>query len=819
MARLFKWLFWLAGGIVILALIAVGAVWMLATQSVRSDEGSMTLAGLDAPVSIVRDQYGIPHIEAETRADAARALGFAHAQDRMWQMEVLRMTGQGRLSEMFGSPTRDIDVFLRMFDLAGQVSSTWDAMPAKYQTVLEAYAEGVNAWMGRETSLLEAALPPEFMILGRTPDPWQPKDSLYVLKLLGVQLVGNMDQELKRLQLAAQGLSPAEIEDILPGHRDDTAPPLPDLRQLYGLQPPGASASLSPIGSHPTFAVERYFGKTASNAWTFTGARTQSGQALLANDPHLAFEAPSFWYLAHMRWKDDAGKTVNLVGATIPTLPLMVVGRSDAVAWGLTTAGADVQDLYVERVKGDDPTQYLTPDGWRAFEERPTEIKISGGEPYRFVQRTTRNGPLLPRTFRDIGALLPKNHEIAIRTAARSYNDPSFQVLMDVEGAQTVEEFGRLTRNLVAPMQTIVVADKDGGIALFAPASVPKRKAENTMAGRAPVPGWDAIYDWDGFVAPGALPAIVNPSVGGIGTANSRFVTNNSNPMITLDWDEPFRQDRVASSLVQATTKHTVDTMVAGHLDSQSPAFVALRDIVVDSVEVTAQRKPSLDILRAWDGRMDTDAAAPLIMAALFREAHKVVFQDDLKSAYGASLRRPASSLLRVLAQGGARDWCDDATTAAAESCGQTLGKAVDAALSDLRSRFGEDPSAWRYGAAHTVYNEHRPFSRVWPLSLLFTIENPTSGGAYALLRAKPDIANKRNPYRAVHGAGYRAVYDFSDLDASRFIQSTGQSGHVMSQHYSDLAKLWAEGRYVTIPADPAKYRAAAQGTWRLVKD
>ncbi|MEL6736892.1 MAG: penicillin acylase family protein, partial [Pseudomonadota bacterium] len=532
-------------------------------------------------------------------------------------------------------------------------------------------------------SLLEPALPPEFLVIGRTPEPWQPEHSLYVLKLLGVQLVGNLDQEVKRLQLAAQGLSPAEIADILPLHRDDTAPELPDLRALYDLKtPPKQTAALGGL-SQDAFRFDRHIGKTASNGWAFAGSRTASGKPLLANDPHLTFEAPSFWYLAHLRWKDQSGETVNIVGASIPTMPLMVVGRSDHVAWGLTTAGGDVQDLFVERVKPDDPTQYQTPDGWAAFETRQEEIKISGAEPFAYQQRLTRHGPLLPRTFRNLDAILPDKYEIALQTGAVSYDDPAFRTLMDVETAKTVQQFGSTARAIVAPMQTILLADTAGSIALYSPARLPKRAPENAMAGRAPVPGWEAIYDWQGFVPSQTMPAIVNPPGGAIGTANSRFVKQNTSPMVTLDWDEPFRQDRVMSSLVGSVQKHTVESVKGGHLDTISPAFMTLRDAVVNGVETNSERQVVINLLRRWDGHMDADSSAPLIMAALFRHAHKAVFEDDLGGVYSASLRKPASSLLRVLTQGGARDWCDNVTTPRTETCGVVLGEALDTALAD----------------------------------------------------------------------------------------------------------------------------------------
>ena len=818
MSRIVKWLGIGVVGVVGLALVLAIVIVGLASRTVQPLSGEAQIAGLSAAVEVVRDKHGVPHILAETRADAMRALGFAHAQDRLWQMEMLRMTGQGRLSEILGqnSAVQNIDVFLRTLGFLDQARSSLSIISAENRELLEAYAEGVNHFINRETRAFEASVPPEFLILGHAPELWEPAHSLVVLKLMSLQLSMNMGRELGRLKLAARGLNSAEISDIMPHHRDETPPIMPDPGTLYPLLTPDESKAAA-VAAPPELAgiLDMNFGRFASNNWVLAGQKTATGKPLLANDPHLAFNAPSLWYLAHLRWKDGGGAVHNAVGATIPSVPAIVLGRNDHLAWGFTNAGADVQDLYVERVKDGDENSYFGQHGWEPFRTSEEVIKVKDGQPVTFTRRVGRHGPVLPRTFSNYGDFLGNDMVLSLSWTGLSSRDDSFGVVSDLAMTKTVEEFGEVTRRTVSPMQAIVVADRQGSIGLFAQAAVPKRKPENRLAGRVPAPGWQVAYDWEGLVPASEMTAIINPPNGALGTANSRFIRPDLKAFMTHDWDEPYRQDRVLQTMVNANGKLGMDDMVRGQLDDFSPAMVDLRDLFLNRMEPRPRFAAVLDRLKAWNGRMAADKPEPLLMAAWFRNTLEGLLKDDLGPVLSVAHTAPAVTVYRIITQGGARDWCDTIGTGAKETCADVISTALDKTMMELSEEHGSNFSAWKWGDAHVVSNQHQPFTRVGPLARLFDIERPVSGGAYTLLRAKPDLGSK-TPFKAVHGAGYRAVYDLSDLDKSRFIQTTGQSGNVMSDLYSDQADLWAKGDYITIPTEERQIRSRAVGTWSL---
>ncbi|MDD9909567.1 MAG: penicillin acylase family protein [Ahrensia sp.] len=805
MRRLVKWVGRGLAGLVVLVLLLALAGYAYLRNGVQPMSGNMDIAGLSAPVDIVRDANAVVHISAQSKADAYAALGFAHAQDRLWQMEVLRMSGQGRLSEMFGEPTVEIDRFLRALGFMQQAESSYAALSSKHKAEIDAYAAGVNAFLTRETGVFEPKLPPEYLILGHQPEPWQPAHSLLVLKMMSLQLSMNRSREMRRLKLAAQGFSPAEIADIVPVHRDDDPPPLPDLRAMYDLkswtgEKEEETASITDL-FEGAFSQEHF----ASNNWVFAGSRTESGKPILANDPHLGFTAPSLWYLAHLSWQDKSGRQRNVIGATIPAFPTVLLGRTDSVAWGFTNAGADVQDIFIEQVDPDNPARYRTPDGWREFETREERIIVRGGDDVLETMRRTRHGPVLPESYADLWEILPDNHVAALAWTGLSDRDPSFAMASSLADAETVADFRESVSQSIAPMQAIVVADADGNIALMTPAAVPVRNPQNQISGRAPVPGWDARYDWWSTVNGNQLIDIENPLSGALGTANSRLPVESQSSFYTYDWDEPYRTDRVQNTIVDSNTPHTVQASIAGQLDSFSPPLVDLRDRMANLESVNLP-----ETLRDWDGRMSAENAAPHILTAFHRNLLSIVFKDELGNNLEATYAASGIVVLRALDGASARNWCDDVSTPAEESCDQAMRSAWEI----TRTELGDNPPNW--GEVHTVLNEHRPFSSVWPLSKLFTIERPTSGGNFALLRAESDFANDDHPYRAVHGAGYRAVYDFTDLDASIFVQTTGQSGNPFSRHYDDMADLWAQGRYLPMSTKPADYEAGALGRWTL---
>lgn len=818
MRTIFKWGGRLLGLAVVLAIGAAALLYAAIASSVPSDNGSASIAGLDETVQVTRDENWVGHIEAQSQSDALTALGFIHAQDRFWQMHVLRMVGQGRLSEMFGQPTVDTDIFLRTLGIATASQASVDVLQPKTRAMLEAYANGVNHWLERNTGLMEAKLPPEFTVLGVDAEPWQPWHSVAILKVMALTLDSNMGREINRLVLASKGFNPGEINELLPYGPRDNPPPLPDLRTLYGFEATDNARAVEP-GQEETrqaFDLSWPIGVTASNNWAVAGSRSDTGKPLLANDPHLGLAAPSVFYLTRLAFPHE-GERMVIAGGSLPGTPLVLVGRNNWLAWGLTTTNLDSQDIFIERVKPDDATLYQTPFGWRAFETETMEIAVSGAEPVTFERRTTRHGPVLPAKFRGLDDVLPAGHVAALSWGSGAADDTTMDAAMAFALTRNVSDFQEAMRRLVAPMQSIVAADVDGNIGLISPARVPVRAPENRIAGRAPVPGWLSEYDWQGSVPFEQLPRIVNPPNGAIATANANWMPQGYDRHITFDWDEHFRQGRVEDRVVGANAPHTLQTMRDIQGDTYSPGLVEFRDAAFAQLEQGAgQDTAMLAALRAWDGEMLADRAEPLIMAAWWRHTQIGILEDDLGDDYHRFDKGHIRPVIDMLTVAGARDWCDNRTTQQTETCGVILANALSKTVEELRElQDTQDWRKWRWGAAHIAFGEHRPFSSVAPLSRFFTVETESAGGSYTLLRGRTDYGEK-TPYRSVHASAMRAVYDLADLDRSEFIISTGQSGHFASPHYRDMAQPWADMQYVTIPTSASVLEGQSKGKWVL---
>jgi len=803
----------LAGGTVLLLALVAGTSYGLLRNTVPEPSGALAIDGLAEPVELVRDREAVPHIFARTIDDLYLALGFVHAQDRLWQMELQRRTGQGRLSEIFGERTFGTDVFLRTLDLYGHSERSFAALPPEARRALEAYARGVNAFMTRSVGWLEPRLPPEFLLLRHRPEPWQPADSIVTIKLMALQLSTNLNHELLRLALAAEGLNSAEIADLMPLDAADAPPPMPEIAQLYPLRRPATAQRRADAST----LVDDLIGSGASNNWVVAGARTKSGKPLLANDPHLRLAAPAIWYLAHLALERPGVDATNVVGASLPGMPLIVLGRSDSVAWGFTNTGADVQDLFIEKVNPDNPREYKTPDGWRPFAIEEMVIAVKGMAARKVERRRTRHGPLLPGFYRNLEGLLGANHVAALQWTALSDDDTTIAAGMFDPGMRSVGDYMERMRRFVVPMQSMVLADTAGNIGMIAPGRVPVRDPANKIAGRAPVPGWDAAYDWKGYLKFEDLPHINDPNVGAIGTANARMVDPDYPHHLTYDWDAPFRQQRV-KELIFDHDQNDMATMRAAQTDVLSPAIVKLQPLMIAAAQAGGSvDNVVLDQLTTWDATMRADRPEPLIFTAWMREAVRAIYRDDLGAAFGQYFDSRATALIRLLEGAAAgRDWCDDRTTPERESCGAVLAAALNRALRELEFRYGSDRSKWRWGAAHYAVGEHRPFGAVPSLASYFNVEVPSPGGSYTLNRGKPEFGEE-SPFANRHASSYRAIYDFADLERSIYVHTTGQSGNPLSPYYRSFAERWAKVDYIEIATRREAIAKAPLGTWKLM--
>ncbi len=818
MRRIIKWATFSVAGLIVLAAAGAGLGYAFLSATIPAERGSATIAGLGEPVRVVRDAEGIAHVEATSQLDAVAALGFVHAQDRLWQMEVLRMVGQGRLSELFGEPTIDTDIFLRTVDLAGASRASYDGLQPATRALLDAYADGVNAFINRKTRLLEPSLHPEFLILGHKPEPWEGWQSVLTLKVMALTLGGNMGQEIKRLALAARGLSAREIDDLVRYGPKDRPPRLPDLRPLYGFPPAGKTARGDADGERLETA---YFdlawptGVTASNNWVISGQRTKSGKPLLANDPHLGLTAPALFYLAHLSYEHE-GEALNLIGASLPSTPLILLGRNDRVAWGFTTSYLDSQDLFVERIHPQHDDQYLSADSWRQFDTRQVTINVKGRDPVTFTRRETVHGPVLPERYRGLGDILPSRHVAALQWIALAKDDTTMDAAIRLPHSRDVGEFMQALRGVVVPMQSIVVADVDGRTGFMAPARVPVRDPTNAVMGRAPVPGWLPEYDWKGWLTFGQLPRVENPPSGIWATANSNFLPAGYTHHITFDWGRHFRRERIGEVVEGMEGRHDVDTTIAAMADTRSNALVRMRDEALAQMPVGAAINPDLlAALRAWNGHMEANKPEPLVVMAWFKAMAKAMLEDDLGKDFRHFASGDITVVLGILETGGARDWCDNTKTAETESCGMIALESLQAAIGELETTYGRDWRDWRWGEAHMSYGEHRPFAAVGALARFFNVEVPSGGGPYTLRRGQTDFSED-HPYRSRHASVYRAVYDLSDMDNSLFIQATGQSGHFLSPLYRNFAERWAKVEFVRMTTRRQDYEADPVSIWKF---
>jgi len=788
--------------LVLLALALAGAAgaYLYLRQSLPKLEGEIRAAGLAAPVEVTRDAYGVPHIFAASAEDALFALGYVHAQDRLWQMEMNRRIAAGRLAEVVGPAGLETDRFLRTLGVRRAAEATLAKLDTETTTALARYADGVNAFLAGDP-----VLPLEFLITGARPAPWTPADSLAWVKMMAWDLGGNWRNELLRMRLA-RTLPLARIQQLLPPYPGDAPPEIAELKAFYGALEQSAP-KLAELGL-PDFASQPVEG-LGSNNWVVSGARTASGKPLLANDPHLGLTAPVVWYFAHLH-----APGLNVIGATLPGVPLVVLGRNDRIAWGFTNTGPDVQDLYLEKLHP--AGGYVAPDGPRPFEVIEEVIRVKGAPDERLQVRVTRHGPVISDVFKPALDATPRGYALAFQWTALRDDDLSLQALGRFARARNWTEVLAAAPQLHSPQQNIVYADVEGNIGFLAPGRIPLRAKDNDLMGHAPAPGWEAKYDWTGFVPAGETPRLYNPASGTIVTANHKVVPGDYPHFITSEWQPPYRAERIAK-LLEATPKHTVHSFARIQADVQSLAMREVLPLMLAAKPAGGRAAEAHALLSQWDGSMYAGRKEPLIATAWWREFTRALYADELGDAFASNwLMRPQFVAAALAGRDGAGQWCDNVRTPAVETCRDLLLASLDAALADLSRRYGEDMSAWNWGRAHLARHEHRPFGRHPLLARLFDIRSPTPGDTFTVNVGRNNLNDEANPFHNRHAASLRAVYDLADLENSLYIHSGGQSGNLLSPHYESFTAAWAKGEYIPMKADRKAIEAGRHYRLRL---
>jgi len=846
--------------LVLLALLLiVAAAGVYVYRAFPLLDGELQVAGLAGPVRVARDDADVTHIQAQSARDAWFALGYVHAQERGWQMEFNRRVMHGELSEVFGPATLDTDKLLRTLGIVQAAEQQWQGLPAEGREALQAYSKGINAFYASSAQ----ALSPEFHLLGAKPggrsgNAWSPQDSLGWSLMMALDLGGNWGTEFARLQ-AARTLNTRQLWELFPPYPGEPPASRVDFAKLYAdlgvyrSDTPGAIKTIATparvswarglfdpenakkAGVQLAAGINDWAGALGqaegkgSNNWVVAGRRSSSGKPLLANDPHLGLSAPAIWYFARLQAPasqapdGSASAALDVVGATLPGLPFVVLGRTAAVAWGFTNTNPDVQDLYLEQINPANPQQYrlpkpgakskgnVNPQGdaaWADFKIREEIIRVKGQPDWVLKVRESRHGPVLSDVQKSHADLLDtRKYVIALRWSALDADNQTVLAGLRANRAQSTDELMTAFAVYHSPMQNVVAADVAGQVAYKAVGKIPLRRRDNDILGIAPSPGWEARYDWGGWVPHAQTPLADHAAIAAKGwwsTANQRITPPGYPIFIGQDWAVPYRHDRI-EHLLAATPRHDMASMQKLQGDQLSVATLRLLPFLNQSL----LRLPSHPLggaaqraLAGFDGTMRADQAAPLIFAAWADELTRGVIGGRLGQTLFDALygKRHFRSALEGIMERNDASWCG------AAGCAAQSAAALERALSRLQAAYGSDVSQWTWGRAHVALSAHKPFGNLPWLARFFDVRVATGGDGFTVNAGQYWPNGDATPFASRHAASMRAVYDLADLEDSRFIYQTGQSGLVFSSRYRDMKDGWAAMNYRRLQMRPARF-------------
>jgi penicillin amidase len=809
---------WILALLLIAILVAAlgGLAWLysMARSALPQLDGSVKIAGLSKKVTVSRDGHGVPTIDAASLEDLFFAQGYVTAQDRLWQMDVMRRFAAGEISEILGADFIKHDREQRILGLRVAAQKALDVSSPQTRGHFEAYARGVNAYIESHRD----RLPIEFRILRYSPRLWGPEDST----LIAAQMVKDLNHypygdALDREKILAK-LGPELTADLYvnsswhdrpptvahpsleqnidsDGEDQDKRSPVdssvarqsPALRDLVGVGLAGAGIARW-LKSDSDADVRMVVG---SNNWVVSGAHTVSGKPLLSNDMHLGHQMPNLWYEAHLRC--DCGN-FDAAGVTLPGMPYVVVGHNQRVAWGFTNIGPTVEDVYVETFNPDG--QYMTPEGWKPAEHRREVIHVKGKADVEVAVILTRHGPI-------ITDLVPgETRKLALRwTLYEGTHNPFF----DVDTAQNWEQFRRAFSALDAPGQNVVFADVDGNVGYQATGKVPIRASGD---GSLPENGSDDAYKWTGYIPFDKLPSSFNPPSGIIATANGRIAPDKCPFSISIGWEAPWRTARIYRVL-ESGKKFSAADMLALQTDiySDGERFFAERFVyAVDHVKnASARAKQAAELMRAWDGRMSVDSPAPTIGYHARVELTRLLLEPKLGAAPTDSEQAKATLNWKTYSWGMQSVWLENILQHQPkrwlpESYGsydELLVAAVEATVSGPEAP--KDLGSWHWGAFHPVAIQHPILGRVlWLQRWTGPGGQPQSGSGYTVK------AVSRN-----HGPSERLTVDLSDLDQTTLNLVTGEAGNFLSPYYMDQWKAWYEDFTFRLPYSAKAVQAA----------
>ncbi len=804
-------------------LLTVAAVAALAYWRVRAPlpdtSGTVKVDGLKGPVTIVRDLDDVPHIRADSEADALFGLGYVHAQERLWQMEFQRRVAEGRLAEIAGPDALPADRLLRTVGLARAARDTWPRLDGRARALIEAYVAGVNAFLERHRG---GSLPVEFALFGVSPDPWTGEDVVAWQKTMGWLLGANWQEETFRVALSAR-LGDEGANLLMPAYTAGGPVILPPDAVLPArpLQAPAGDEALTGAGEEPPpgggvrtgagdagraaatdlealgaivrrLAVAPAIGG-GSNNWVVSGARSVTGKPILANDPHLAGQTPAVWFLAHV-----TGGAYDAIGATLPGMPGIVLGHNGRIAWGVTALLGDVQDLYIERINTRDQAEYLgTLEPIRVLHDT---IAVRGRVAVPIRIRVTRHGPVVS------DVLEHAQSTIALRWTGLDAADRTMECFLGLGLAGNWAGFRDALRGMHVPLLNFVYADTDGNIGYLGPGAIPVRTSGD---GTRPVAGWTGESEWRGYVHESEWPSAYNPSRGYLASANNKVAPDSFPFLLGTSWDAPYRAARIVAFL-EERPRLSVEDFARMQRDVRSAQVQVVLPFLLRARPLDQPGRDAIALLREWDGTLEGSSAEAALYEAWYDATARGLFADelgdDLAEEYVAR-RSSAAKAIDALVQSGDSVWCDDVRTSGPETCETLLGRTLQQALADMSDRQGTSKiEKWRWDRVNAARFPHAPLDAVPVLRRYFSRTVPRGGDAFTLTPVSPIGGD-------IFVSSYRQIIDLAGPDASRFMIPMGQSGHVWSDRYANLLDAWNRAEYIPMRFTRAAVDDAARAT------
>ncbi len=785
--RAFRWLAYLIAFLLILLTVAAGAGYAVARRSLPTISGELQLAGLSTPVTVYRDERGVPHIEASSLHDLYMAQGYVTAQDRLWQMDLSRRAAAGRLSEVMGESQLKTDRFMRTLNLVRAAEESVKSYEPWAKELLDAYAAGVNTYV--EQAITSGKLPIEFTILGYKPEPWSIADSAIIGKFMAYDLGGNFASEVYRLQLRQKvGIDLAD--QLLPVY-PEFGPTMIQYEGKSSASEPVQLASTPHVGGEidlsgllsTAYWPDPFVG---SNNWVISGRLTQSGKPLLANDPHLAVRTPSIWYEQHLMVKDGP-EQVNAYGVIFPGAPGIVIGQNDKIAWGVTNTAPDVQDLFVEKRNPENPYQFLYKGKWEDATVYKELIPVKGKEPVAFELVVTRHGPIVSEV---VGSEKNRPQEALALKWTAHMGTPELEAVLRFTTAQNWDQFREALKKFQVPTQNFVFASVDGTIAYRAGGLVPVRAKGD---GIHPVPGWTGEFEWTGFIPFDEMPESVNPAQGYIATANNKVIDDAYPHFITSSWSSPYRAMRIVEVLESkkgSLTAEDMQALQADYLNVQARMLLPVLLPAVEKASLSKTEREALALLRSWDYVESVDQGAPLLFHFWYDELIRLLYEplmgEDLSKRV-ADLHNVTDNALIAAAKGNENDWIKAAgglETLALSSYQTAVNQS-----SDLQ---GSNPAKWAWGEFHRMQPLHPIGGAVKQLGWILNPKALPAGGSWTTVAqmkyGKDGLVTNAGPWRQ--------VVDFADpVGKSRSIVLPGQSGHFLSPYYGDQADEHNQGQ------------------------